>query len=140
MGRPCVSGFPFFYYQYSISGGEVQGKSSILSKTPLQYLRHSAPPLPSYLIREYLHSAIQYWTVRQRVKPRTGEKQEREYPAAGLSGGFWEQAIPHKWGNSQQAGKSGCMGLVACLAGCRELLRPYARFQDVPTSGHVCNK
>ena len=80
----------------------------------------------SYLIREYLHLTIQYWTVRQRVKLRTGEKQARKYPAAGLNGGFWEQAIPHKWGNSQQAGKSGCMGLVARLAGCRDPSRPYA--------------
>lgn len=61
-------------------------------------------------------------------------------PIGGMAQGCHKTQYPHKWGNSQQAGESGCMGLVACLAGCRELLRPYARFQDVPTSGHVRNK
>ncbi len=63
-----------FYYQYSTSGGGVQEESLIFRSERLNF-EQSAPPLPSYLIREYLYSTIQYWTVRQRVKPRTGEKQ-----------------------------------------------------------------
>ena len=37
MGRPCVSGFPLFYYQYSTSGGGGQGDSSIFRSGRLNF-------------------------------------------------------------------------------------------------------
>ena len=40
-------------------------------------------------------------------------------PIGGMAQGYGKTQYPHKWGNSQQAGKSGCMGLLALLAGCR---------------------
>lgn len=55
-----------FYYQYSTSGGGAQAESLIFRSGRLNF-EQSASPLLSYLIKEYLHSIIQYWTVRRLI-------------------------------------------------------------------------
>ena len=50
-------------------------------------------PLPSYLIREYLHSAIQYWTVRRLIF-----EQSEVLPIEGMAQGCHKTQHPHKWG------------------------------------------
>ena len=74
----------------------MQGDSLIFRSGRLNF-EQSVPPLPSYLIREYLYLTIQYWIVRQSVMwegspcVASNHSSRTYFPISGKN-------FPNKWG------------------------------------------